>query len=185
MRIVIPVYFDIPGNAKKILKSREFLGSQELLHPWMISATSARTKMTLLCSYKSTYLPYLCCKKITRHQLIPKYINWRYGWMLKLYYMFALFRFRVLARPEGVSGLVGCWGRSLARVSGYRPSWNPSKDEQSAWVKTICSRRRPYFSKRRKQTVDCELQRSGGHAYSSHHDERYRIHSFLFIRPIL
>ena len=54
------------------------------LYP-MISATSARTKMTLLCSYKSTYLPYSCCKKITQHQLIPKYINWRYGWMLKLY----------------------------------------------------------------------------------------------------
>ena len=73
------------------------LGKQ--LYP-MISSTAARTRMTLLCSYKTTFsLQYLCCKEISKHipsttsdalvdlpvpNSLKRYINWRLDWVFKL-----------------------------------------------------------------------------------------------------
>lgn len=73
------------------------LGKQ--LYP-MISSTAARTRMSLLCSYKTTFsLQYLCCKEISKHiptnssddlinlpvpNALKRYINWRLDWVFKL-----------------------------------------------------------------------------------------------------
>lgn len=101
---IIGCHLDLWKGTLSFYKNGEPLGVAfegllgKSLYP-MISSTAARTKMKLLCSYKTSFsLQYLCCKEISKNipstpqalaslplpNGLKRYISWRLDWVFKL-----------------------------------------------------------------------------------------------------